>query len=132
MPVVKNAGVVSLAMCMAFIFSACLSQGEPYSHDNPYDPAFGTFFLFCNTDDQGVHLGWTMPPYMSEGDSFVVFVDDELDHDFKEMAELNWQNREYLDARPLGQGEARDYLIGVRREGEPVPGTSNWVHCIRK
>ena len=109
---------------------SCLAPGEPYPHDNPYDREYGTFILTCNSDDEGVRLAWTMPSYMTGEDVFVVFVDDELDRDFRKLAVLDWQTRKYLDPRPLELNQARDYLVGVRKEEKPVPGTSNWVHCV--
>jgi len=124
---------VGPAVALAALSLSCLAPEDPYPRDNPYDPNFGNFLLLADVDGQGVvTLSWAPPADRQAGDRAVVFVDDELDGDFTERTEVDLEDAEYVDVGyPLGGMAVRDYLVGVRRAGHPVPGTSNWVRAQR-
>jgi len=112
---------------------SCIAPGDPYARDNPYDLNYGRFLLLWEFYSPGVvKLTWNPPVDSQDGDQAVVFFDDELDGDFVERAVLDIRAGAYIDgANELAPGAERDYLIGVRRNGDPVPGTSNWVRVKR-
>ena len=123
----------SALLALAALSLSCLVPGDPYPHDNSYDPNSGTFLLLWEIDDSGVvTLHWSPPSYRLPGDQAVVLADDELDGAFAERGMIDLAIGEYTDSEyPLAEGGGRDYLVGVRRNGDSVKGTSNWIRVSR-